>query len=180
MKKKRIFALLFVIILATVLVLTGCGKSGAGSGSSGGGDTDEPMTLEQYAVENPEVQESIANATADSDVEIEIKGNDIIYSFELSKMEGYTEDVAKDPNVIASLQKALDNAGATFGGIAKTLETATEISGIHVTVIYTYDGEVLATQTFDSADADAAPAEESEESGSDSESEGEEEADDAA
>ena len=152
MKRKSIFALLLIMILASALFMTACGKSGS-SGSSGG--SSEPKTLEQYAINNPDVQKSIDEATADSDVEVEIKGNDVIYSFELSKMEGYTEDVAKDPEVIESLQSALDNAGPTFGGIARTLENATGISGIHVTVNYTYDGELLATQTFDSSQAQA-------------------------
>ena len=148
MKKKSIFVLLLVMILASFPVLTGCGKSG-----DSGGSTDGPETLEQYAVNNPAVQQSIDNATADSDVEVGIKGNDVTYSFELSKMEGYTEDVAKDPAVIESLQTALDNAGPTFGGIAKTLENVTGISGIHVVVNYTYNDETLATQTFDSSQA---------------------------
>ena len=149
MKRKSLFAVLLIMVVASVLFMTACSKTG---GSDGGG-TGEPETLEQYAVNNPDVQKSIDEATADSDVEVEIKGNDVIYSFELSKMDGYTEDVATDPKVVESLQTALDNAGPTFGGIAKTLETATGISGIYVIVNYTYDGEMIATQTFDSSDA---------------------------
>ena len=148
MKKKSIFVLLLVLVLTASLSMTACGKKGGSGGSS-----DKPETLEQYAVNNPDVQKSIDDATSQSDVEVEIKGNDVIYSFELSKMEGYTEDVAKDPAVVENLQKALDNAGPTFGGIAKTLEGATGISGIHVIVYYTYEGETLATQTFSSSDA---------------------------
>lgn len=148
MKKKSIFVLLLIMILASSLAMTACGKKSKGS--------EKPKTLEEYAVSNSDVQKSINEATADSDVEVEIKGNNVIYSFELSKMDGYTEDVAKDPAVVENLQKALDNAGPTFGGIAKTLEEATGISGLKVIVNYTYNGETMATQTFDASDASAA------------------------
>ena len=173
MKKKTVFVLMLIMVMAASLSMTACSKSG------GGGSTGEPQTLEEYAVSNPEVQQSIDEATAESDVVVEIKGNDVIYSFELSKMEGYTEDVAKDPNVVEALQTALDNAGPTFGGIAKSLETATGISGIGVIVNYTYDGELIASQTFDSSDA-AAEGEAVEPAAEEAEEEAEEAADDAS
>ena len=153
MKKKTIFVLLLILVMTASVFMTACSKSS--SKSKSGGETAESNTLEQYAVSNPDVQKSIDEAMSESDVEVEIRGNDVIYSFELSKMEGYTEDVATDPDVVESLQKALDNAGPTFGGIARTLEKATDIKGIRVVVKYTYDGEELATQTFDSSDAAA-------------------------
>lgn len=147
MKRKGIFAVLLIMMLASALFMTACGSSG------GGGGSDAPQTLEEYAQQNSEVQKSIDEATAGSDVEVEIKGNEVIYTFELSKMEGYTEEVANDPTVVDNLQSALNNAGSTFGGIAKSLEEATGIGNISVTVIYTYNGEVLASKTFDVNDA---------------------------
>ena len=85
--------------------------------------------------------------------------------------------------MVESLQKALDNAGPTFGGIAKTLEDATKISGIKVIVNYTYNGETMATQTFDSSAAaesgGSQPDESEEEEASDEEAETES-ADDAS
>ena len=172
MKKKSIFVLLLVLALTASVFMTACSKVSKSKGGSGG-ETAEPETLEQYAVSNPEVQKSIDEAMSESEVEVEIRGNDVIYTYELSKMEGYTEDVAKDPDVVENLQKALDNAGPTFGGIAKTLEDATGISGIRVIVKYTFGGEELATQTFDASDASAEDSSEeaSEESDSDQESE---------
>lgn len=168
MKTKKVFALLLVLVLTASVFMTACGKKGSGK-------SEKPQTLEEYAVKNPDVQKSIDEATSQSDVEVEIKGNDVIYSFELSKMDGYTEDVAKDPAVVENLQKALDNAGGTFGGIAKTLEDATGLSGIRVVVYYTYEGETLATQTFDSSAAAAADKSSEEGSGDEEgESDGEE------
>lgn len=166
MKKKSLFVMMLIAVMAASLFMTSCSKL-----SKGGEESGEPQTLEEYAVNNPEVQKSIDEAMADSDVEVSIKENEVVYSFELSKMEGYTDDVAKDPTVIENLQKALDNAGPTFGGIAKTLESATGLSGIQVVVIYTYDGETIATQTFDSSDAAAEDESSEQAEGDDSESE---------
>lgn len=168
MKKKSIFILLLIMTLTASVFMASCSKiGGKGKGSS---ENKKHETLEEYAVSNPDVQKSIDEATSDSDVEVEIKGNDVIYSYELSKMEGYTEDVATDPDVIESLQKALDNAGPTFGGIAKTLEKATGISGIRVIVRYTFKDEELATQTFDASDAAADDSSEDKSNESDSDS----------
>lgn len=148
MKKRSLLSIIMVIMLASAL-FTACG--GKGSSSEGGNAGTD--TLENYAKNNKEVQESIDKATSDSDVEVSIKGNEVTYSYELSKMDGFTEDVAKDESVVKSLQTALDNAGPTFGGIAKTLEEATGIKGIKVTVNYTYGDDVIATMTYTSADA---------------------------
>ena len=148
MKKKSLIVILLALVLTASLFATACGKKNSGS-------SDKPKTLEEYAVKNPDVQKSIEQATSKSDVVVDIKDNNVIYSYELSKMEDYTEDVAKDPSVVENLQKTLDNAGATFGGIAKTLEDTTGISGIHVVVYYTYEGETVVTQTFDASDASA-------------------------
>ena len=171
MKKKSIFILLLIMTLTASVLMASCSKIG-GKGKSSS-KNKEPKTLQEYAVSNPDVQKSIDKATSDSDVEVEIKGNDVIYSYELSKMEGYTEDVATDPDVIENLQKALDNAGPTFGGIAKTLEEAPGISGIRVIVRYTFDGEELATQTFDASDAAAEDSSGEKSDGSDSDSDSE-------
>ena len=119
--KKRTLVVVMIRAILTVLCFAGCSK--------------EPMTLEKYAKDNPDVQESI--------------------DFDLSKMEGYTEELAKSDSIISALDQALGAAGETFGGICKSLEESTEITGITTTVNYTWEDEVLVTKTFTSADADA-------------------------
>ena len=139
--KKRTLVVVMIMAILTVLCFAGCSK--------------EPMTLEKYAKDNPDVQESIDKAMSDSNVVVEIKENDIAYTFDLSKMEGYTEELAKSDSIISALDQALGAAGETFGGICKSLEESTEITGITTTVNYTWEDEVLVTKTFTSADADA-------------------------
>ena len=140
--KKRILLVLLAMLVGMTMIMTACG-----------GGSDEPMTLEKYVQNDADVQKSIDSAMTDSNVLVEIKGNDIIYTFDLATMEGYTEELAKSDDIKAALQSALDAAGGTFGGIAKSIEEATGIAGINTIVNYTWGDEVLITKTFTSADA---------------------------
>ena len=139
--KKRTLVVLLIMAVITALCFTACGSK-------------ETMTLEKYVQDNPDVQESIDSAMSDSNVAVVIKENDISYNFDLSKMDGYTEELAKSDAIISALDDALAAAGGTFGGICKSLEESTEISGITTTVNYSWEDEVLVTKTFTSADAE--------------------------
>ena len=139
--KKRTLIVLMIMAVITALCFTACSSK-------------ETMTLEKYVQDNPDVQESIDSAMADSNVAVVIKENDISYNFDLSKMDGYTEELAKSDAIISALDDALAAAGGTFGGICKSLEESTEISGITTTVNYSWEDEVLVTKTFTSADAE--------------------------
>ena len=68
-------------------------------------------------------------------------------------MDGYSEDIVKDEEVISSLETSLISSGPTFGGISKQLEEQTKVKGITTTVNYTWEDEVLITKSFTSADA---------------------------
>ena len=147
MKKRGIIALILTLVLGMCMFMTACGGGGAAE--------EEPMTLEKYVQGDSSVQESIDQAMNDSNVLVEIKENSIIYTFDLSTMEGYTEELAKSEEIQAALQSALDAAGGTFGGIAKSIEDASGIAGISTVVTYTWNGEPLVSKTFTSADAPA-------------------------
>ena len=151
---------LLAMLVGMTMIMTACGGA------------SEPKTLEKYAADDPEIQESIDSAMNDSNVLVEIKENSIIYTFDLSTMEGYTEELAKDETIIAALQSALEAAGSTFGGISKSIEEATEISGISTIVNYTWGDEVLVSKEFTSADA-ASDADAETDSDADAESDSE-------
>ena len=136
--KKKAFILMLILAVFSTMVLTACGGS---------------KTLEQYVAEDTEMQESIDAAMESSNVLVTVKENEVTYTYDLSKMEGYTEEVVKDEEVLASLDSTLTSAGPTFGGISKTLEERTKIKGITTTVVYTWEDEVLITKSFSSADA---------------------------
>ena len=138
--KKRTFIVLMIMALITALCFTACGSK-------------EEMTLEKFCADNPEVQESIDQAMADSNVLVEIKENAIIYTFDLSKMDGYTEEIAKSDVIKENLNTALDAAAGTFGNISKSVEESTETQGISTVVNYNWNDENIVTRTFTSADA---------------------------
>ena len=129
---------MLILAVFSTMVLTACGGS---------------KSLEQYVADNPEMQESIDSAKEGSNVEIKIEGNEITYIFDLSKMDGYSEDIVKDEEVISSLETSLISSAPTFGGISKQLEEQTKVKGITTTVNYTWEDEVLITKSFTSADA---------------------------
>ena len=135
---------MLILAVFSTMVLTACGGS---------------KSLEQYVADNPEMQKSIDSAKEGSNVEIKIEGNEITYIFDLSKMDGYSEDIVKDEEVISSLETSLISSGPTFGGISKQLEEQTKVKGITTTVNYTWEDEVLITKSFTSADPVEDPAE---------------------
>ena len=144
--KKRILLVLLAMLVGMTMIMASCG---------GGSTPEEPMTLEKYVKDDAEVQSAIDSAMNDSNVLVEIKENAIIYTFDLSTMEGYTEELAHSEEIQAALQSALDSAGGTFGGIAKSIEDASGIAGITTVVNYTWGDEVIVSKTFTSADAPA-------------------------
>lgn len=165
--KKRISLLLLAVLAVTSVLASSCGLAGSG-------ESEEPVTLEQFVEGNEDVRETIAGAMEDSNVLVEIQGNDIIYSFDLSSVEGYTEEIAKSDLVLNALESVLDEGGSVFGNLAKDLEDATGILGIRATLNYTWGDEVLATRTYtsqdavdDSEDADPEDAEEGSEDAAD-------------
>lgn len=143
--KKKILLVLLAMLVGMTMIMTACGGGGAAD--------EEPMTLEKYVAGDPEVEKSIEQAMTDSNVLVEIKENAIIYTFDLSTMEGYTEELVHTEEIQAALSSALDAAGGTFGGIAKSIEEASGLTGITTVVNYTWGDEVVVTKTFTSADA---------------------------
>ena len=77
-------------------------------------------------------------------------------------MEGYTEDIAKSDELKDSLSNSLDGAKETFGGIAKSIQEATQIEGIRTVVNYSWGDEVLVSRSFTAEDAPVTTASETE------------------
>ena len=158
MRRTKLAVLLLSLMLIMTMMLAACGSSGSSSGSEEGTvteeTTEETNTLESYLKTNEEMKKSIENAAADTDgMEIKVEGNSIIYSYKIEAVEGYDESADME-EVKKSLDEGLaeDKAASTFGNICKSVEDATEISGISVVVEYLAGGEVISTRTFTSAD----------------------------
>ena len=135
MKKKSIIALILSLALVMALFLTSCGSK-------------TPQTLEDYVNSDEETSEQIEEVAETSGLQVEIKGNDVIYTYDLASYDGMNEDLAKSEQMISSLTSALDKTSDSFTGLCSQLEEETEIEGVQIIVNYTFGDEVLVTSTF--------------------------------
>ena len=141
-------ALLMIIALVSAMMFTACGSKTE--------ETTETPTLESFMSEHPDVKEQIDEKVAGgetSGVKVDISGNDIIYTYDLSDLEDMTEEFAKSDEVKENLQAALDEQADAFKGVASSMESiinqaGIEISGVQVVVNYTYGDEVLVSGTY--------------------------------
>lgn len=137
-KRKSLYTILLGMLLSFGMLFTAC--------------AEKPGTIEELVNSNADVQQEIQTAAENAGMTVEIKGNEIIYSYDLASIEGATEDALKDEAMIKSLQSSLDEQKPVFTKLCKDIESEAEISGVTATVNFTYNGETLVTKTFTSSD----------------------------
>ena len=86
-------------------------------------------------------------------ITVNFKGNDVVYTYDLSSINNVTEEVIKSDMMKEQLASALDSTADTFVGLCKQLEEESKIEGIQIIVNYTYGDEVIVTKTFNSSGA---------------------------
>lgn len=138
-KKKRLYLIIAGMILVVAMLLSAC--------------VSKPSTIEELISSNKDVEEQVKSAAENAGMTVDIKGNEIVYSYDLSGIEGVTEETLKEEAMIKSLQSSLDSQKSAFGKVCKTIEEKSGISGVSATVNYTYGDEVLVTGTYTAADA---------------------------
>ena len=165
MKKKSLLVLLFAFVLSMAMLMTACGggsQKESGKQDNNAGNIEEQqteektteLTLEEYVKTDKSVQEAVENAAEESGILVEFHGNELHYIYDLSKIEGYTEETAKNESVISLLESGLENGRQTFGSVSAEMENKSGIKGIITVVKYTWEDEVLLTKSFTSADAE--------------------------
>ena len=133
-KRKTLMILIATLAMICALALTGCG----------------PRTLEDYAASNPDTKEYIDQMASTGDLAVEIKGNDVIYTYDISKISGVTEELAKSEDMKAQLASGLEAQKGSFETLVTGLEKETKFDNVRIIVKYTYNGEELISQTFES------------------------------
>ena len=166
MKKKSLLVLLFAFVLSVAMLMTACGggqKESAKPDDNVGKQeqqnaepetTTAAMTLEDYLNQHADIKQSAIQAAEEQGVAVEFKGNELIYYFDLSKIDGYTEELAKSESIIAALESALIDGKQTFGEVSRDMEKATGITGVVTVVQYAWGDEVLVNKSFTTADAE--------------------------
>lgn len=135
MKRKGLFAVLLSLVL--IIAMTACNSS--------------PKTIEEYINKDKEAQEQVQQAADQAGLTVAFKGNDVIYTYDLSSIENVTEEVIKSDIMVEQLTSTLESTGDTFSGLCKQLEEESKIEGIQIVVNYTYGDEVIVTKTFNSS-----------------------------
>jgi len=135
-RRNSLFAIVLSMILMSSLVFASCAS--------------KPDNLESFLKSNEDVKADIDAAAESAGMTVEVKGNDVIYTYDLSTIDGVTEDMLKDEAMINTLQSSLDSMESTFVDTCKKLEEETGFTGIQMIVNFTYGDEVLVTQTFTS------------------------------
>lgn len=138
MKKRSLIALLLCFVMMLSVFLTACGS---------------PKTIEEYIDKNKDAAEEVQNAADTAGLAVDFSGNDVIYTYDISTIDGVTEEVGKSDMMIEQLGAALDSQGNTFVGLCKQLEEESKIEGVQIIINYTFGEEVLVTKTFNSSGA---------------------------
>ena len=138
MRRKSMVAMLLAFVMSFSLMATACGS---------------PKTIEEYIEKDKEAAEQVQKAADTAGLTVNFKGNDVVYTYDLSSINNVTEEVIKSDMMKEQLASALDSTADTFVGLCKQLEEESKIEGIQIIVNYTYGDEVIVTKTFNSSGA---------------------------
>lgn len=139
MKKKGLIALLMSFVMMMSIMASACSSA--------------PKTIEEYVSKDKDAMEEVQKAADSAGLTVAFKGNDVIYTYDLSGLDGVTEDVVKSDMMVEQLTSALDSTGDTFASLCKQLEEESKIEGVQIVVNYTFGDEVIVTKTFNSSGA---------------------------
>ena len=136
MKKKGLIALLISLVMMLSVFTTACGG---------------PKTIEEYVKNDKEAQEQLDKVAENQGLAVEITGNDVIYTYDISSIDGVTEEVGTSDLMKDQLASALDGVSDQFVGLCKQLEEESKITGVQIIINYTYGDTVLVNKTFNSS-----------------------------
>lgn len=143
-KKNRLF-MLIVIILSMALTLCACGSSSEEAAE----ETAEPLTLEKYVADNPDFRDTINQyGENDESVSVYVEGNDLVFDYDVAKMEGATEELLASDELAASLDEGIEEQKDTFLSVRKTIAEATGVEKINVVVKYCNGDTEITSRTF--------------------------------
>ncbi|MBQ6455996.1 MAG: DUF4854 domain-containing protein [Mogibacterium sp.] len=139
MKRKGLIALLLSFVMMMSVMASACSST--------------PKTIEEYINNDKDAMAEVQKAADASGLTVDFKGNDVIYTYDLSGIDGVTEENIKSDVMVENLSNALAGQGETFASLCKQLEEESKIEGVQIVVNYTYGDEVIVTKTFNSSGA---------------------------
>ena len=139
MKRKGLIALLLSFVMMMSVMASACSST--------------PKTIEEYINNDKDAMAEVQKAADASGLTVDFKGNDVIYTYDLSGIDGVTEENIKSDVMVENLSNALAGQGETFASLCKQLEEESKIEGVQIVVNYTYGDEVIVSKTFNSSGA---------------------------
>lgn len=153
MKKKSIMALLLALCLVFCFTLTACGGNSSDAQETAEEaveETEEEIeTLETIINSDSDLQEQITSGGGQEGLTIEVKDNEIIYTFDMTAISDLPAEQLKDPVMVDALNQTMDEGVDQFTGLCATMEAQTGLEGVHMTIVYTCGSDVLISRTFD-------------------------------
>lgn len=143
---KKFVAVFVSTLTVAALLLVGCTKEG------------EPRTVESIVSSNDDVAATIQNGADEAGVNIDIKDNTISYSYDISIVDGVTDEMIEDEDFIKSIETSIGVQKNSLAKVCKTIEKKANIEGVIINVLYTYNDKEVAGASFTSADLDAEEA----------------------
>ena len=109
--------------------------------------------MNDHPDDRAKVEETVASSGM-TGLSVEFSGNEMIYTFELSGMEGITEEYIKSDIAKQLFESGLENQADTFKKVANTVldevrKNEKSIESISLTVKYTYNDEVITSATYE-------------------------------
>lgn len=160
-KPSGLVAALLVIVMLGVLGFAGFKvyQNGLSEPKTSETETveDEPkpeeytLTLEDFVRNNETARKQILESTDGTSVDVAIKDNTLVYTYDLSDNDSMSEEDAKSDELKQVLEENLDTNDDRFIELCSGLEQDTGIKGISVEVIYAYGEEILLSRQYTSA-----------------------------
>lgn len=130
--QKILYSLIILIVILSIVVFATI--------------NNKASNLEQYIEDHPTVQKELKELNMNG-VDTCVEKNTVVYTYETKEILG---GVKIDDSVKSELQDTLESSTNVKNCKLQIdkLESKTGIKGIHITMTYMYDGQVIATKTY--------------------------------
>ena len=107
---KKATTVFISVLTVTAMLLAGCSKDSA------------PKTVESIVNSNEDVATTIKGAADESGVKVDIKDNTITYTYDISSVDGITEEMIGDENFVKSLETSIAGQKTSLANICTSIE----------------------------------------------------------
>ena len=119
------------------------------SGCSG---NKTPDTIESLVNSDEELATSIQKQAEAVGCDMDIKDNIITYTFDISTVDGITEELIRSDEFVESLKASIESQDEALSEFCKSVEKETDVEGVVLNVIYKFGDKEIVSSTFSASD----------------------------